>query len=184
MENKELETWLKETKAKNLSRWELQQEIDLIIDRGFLVKIQGLNSYDKANYLFNQWQKEKEFSPKRGDRVLVWDNNDDPVERIFLAEIKGTSYPIVVVRLGYENEFINNGYFHTNCFMNMKPLPTEHPTETDFKSQVIELIEENIEECKILTKAALKNQCYDTASKYNNKHEMCEELLIKIKQLY
>lgn len=209
MKNKELENWLKETKAKNLSRWELQQEIDLIIDRGFLVQIQGLNSYDKANYLFNQWQKEHEhecyfdesllgeivpenkitvveteWQPKRGDRILVWDNEESSAEeKIFLVEIKGCKLPIRVVAPDEETKFLQGQIFSSSGYKHMKPLPIEQPKETDFKIQVIELIEENIEECKILTKAALKNQCYDTASKYHNKHEMCEELLIKIKQL-
>ena len=123
------------------------------------------------------------FSPKRGDRVLVYDNNDDPVERIFLAEIKGTSYPIVVVRLGYENEFINNGYFHTTCFMNMKPLPTEQPTETDFKSQVIELIENEIEKCQKREDENSKNKNYYHALIFKNDKITYKDLLDKIKKL-
>lgn len=130
MENKELEKWLEETKAKNLSQWELQNEIDLIMDKGFLMQLKGSNNYTKASILFNQWQKEAEFSPKRGDRVLVWDGNEEVYERIFIAEIKGCINPILVVHYEYEKEFKNNEWFKITEFEHMKPLPTEQPKET------------------------------------------------------
>lgn len=150
----ELDKWLKETKAKSLSRWQLQNEIDLIMDKGVLMQLQGSNNYTKAQILFNQWNNpteespkiETEWKPKRGDRVLVWDDEDDPIERIFLAKIEGAKNPIVVVNGDYKNEFENNEPFDSSQYEYMKPLPIE-PKETDFKSKfeaVIELIEKNI----------------------------------------
>lgn len=184
MKNKELETWLEETKAKNLSQWELQNEIDLIMDKGFLMQLQGSNNYTKAMCLFNQWQKEKEFSPKRGDRVLVWNDNEDKAhERIFLADIKGSVNPISTVTKVHEVYFKNNEPFGTTFFKHMKPLPTEQPTETDFKSQVIELIEYRM---KINNEEA--NACYDGKDAYAALNfEICnselEDILEQIKEL-
>lgn len=145
MENKELETWLEETKAKNLSKEELKK-VTNNLDTVFYNKLRKELKVSGTLYehLFNQWQKEAEFSPKRGDRVLVWDDNDDPIERIFLAKIEGAKNPIVVVNGEYKNEFQNNQLFDSSQYEHMKPLPTEQPTESDFKSQVIELIKKNI----------------------------------------
>ncbi|WP_323150403.1 hypothetical protein, partial [Pseudomonas oryzihabitans] len=86
MENKELETWLSETKAKNLSSVELRQYI-LTLETEFYNKLRKELKVVGTLYehLFNQWQKEKEFSPKRGDRVLVWNDEKKPEERIFIA---------------------------------------------------------------------------------------------------
>lgn len=78
MKNKELETWLSETKAKNLSLDELKDftrivesysSIELFTQLKAFLKVS--HSDELAKHLFNQWQKEAEFSPKRGDRVLV-----------------------------------------------------------------------------------------------------------------
>lgn len=75
MENKELETWLKETKAKNLNEKELFDYINEFMPFSMYHKLRSeLNVRqveDVAKILFNQWQKEAEFSPKRGDRVLA-----------------------------------------------------------------------------------------------------------------
>lgn len=131
MENKELETWLKETKAKNLSKEDLK-EVTSSLDTHFYLEIKrklgvGGTLYE---YLFNQWQKESEFSPKRGDRVLVWDDfSSSAHERIFIAEIKGCVNPILVVHSEYENEFKNNEWFKITEFEHMKPLPTEQPKQ-------------------------------------------------------
>jgi hypothetical protein len=146
MENKELETWLQETKAKNLSLDELV-EITSSLDTVFYNKLRKELKVRGTLYehLFNQWQKEKEFSPKRGDRVLVWnDSETEPNNRIFLAEIKGSELPIIVVNRHWEDKYSCGQPFETTEFKNMKPLPTEQPKKTDFKSQVIELIEGKI----------------------------------------
>lgn len=194
----ELGKWIKETKAKNLSLEKLKIYItnksscndDLY--KKLRIKLDIKYGISLAEFLFNQWNNpteetskvETEWQPKRGDRVLVWDSEgNDLKERIFLIKIDNSIYPIITVDIKYGNEFNNGEKFGIECYKHMKPLPIEQPKETDFKSKVIDLIEGKIEECKSLTKAALKNQHYDTASKYNNKHEMCEELLKQIKEL-
>ncbi len=138
MENKELETWLKETKAKNLSKEDLKY-CTISLDSVFYNKLRKELKVVGTLYehLFNQWQKESEFSPKRGDRVLVWNDNDDPIERIFLAKIKGLHDPIIFVAGGYEDLFKNNELFDNAQFQHMKPLPTEQTTETEFSPKII-----------------------------------------------
>ena len=92
-------------------------------------------------------KKETEWQPKRGDRVLVWDNDESKAEeRIFLAEIKGSSYPIRTVASDCENDFKEEIEFETTEYKKMKPLPIEQPIETDFKTKVIELIENEIKD--------------------------------------
>ena len=101
MENTELETWLKETKA--------------------------------------------EFSPKRGDRVLVWDESENEAEEAIFFDKIGKN----IIVFGDESEFddfIVGKRFISDQFKHMKPLPTELPTETYFKSKVIELIESEIKD--------------------------------------
>jgi hypothetical protein len=182
MENKELETWLAETKAKNLSKDELNTYVFCLCDdkQNIYNQLQGEFAKDKAQILFNQWQKESEFSPKRGDRVLVWNTDERKVfERIFLANIEGSSYPIIVVCESSKNEFTNNKTFATNYFINMKPLPTE----TDFKSKVIELVEKRIEICKELIDENKNENKFIAAQMWKNCDNEAREILNQIKQL-
>jgi hypothetical protein len=72
-------------------------------------------------------KKETEWQPKRGDRVLVWDDDETPVERIFLTEIEGKINPIVVVDGYCEEKFLNNKNFNCSRYHHMKPLPIEQP---------------------------------------------------------
>ena len=80
----ELEKWLKETKAKNLSLEELGDAILDICFTSIWDKLEGKHHKNKAQILFNQWNNpaeespkvETEWQPKRGDRVLVWDDSD------------------------------------------------------------------------------------------------------------
>lgn len=213
MENKELEKWLEETKAKNLSQWELQKEIEIIMDKGFLMQLQGSNSYTKASILHNKWanekanspikqdiykpliddrgtppkgddynkNKEKEFSPKRGDRVLVFDGNEYDIEAIFLTKIEGAENPICTVDILTENEFLNNKPFYITCYKHMKPLLTE-PKETDFKSQVIELIEKTIREYGEAKEVAVSECDYGDAAKYILIKETFEVFLKVVKE--
>jgi len=96
--------------------------------------------------IIKSMRESTEWQPKRGDRVLVWDNNEKlSEERIFLAEIKGSYFPIVTVAIDCENDFKEEIEFETTEYKKMKPLPIEQPKETDFKTKVIELIEKRIE---------------------------------------
>jgi len=152
----EIDKWLRETKAKNLS---LEELFKLIANTGetkfgdIFCKLKGGTAINKAQILFNQWNNpteestkvEIEWQPKRGDRVLVWDNSEERAKiRIFLTKIEGSANPIVVVYNPDEESFLNNEEFDTTQFKHMKPLPIEQPKETDFKTKVIELIEKNI----------------------------------------
>jgi hypothetical protein len=148
MENKELETWLAETKAKNLSRKELfdyANNNDTLSINLFYKLRDSLNANDliqTVDKLFNQWQKETEFSPKRGDRVLVWNSNSSgAIERNYFDK---TDKSILALDRQEYQDFLDNKDFVLEQYNNMKPLPTEHATETDFKSKVIELIEGKI----------------------------------------
>lgn len=80
----------------------------------------------------------KNFGPKRGDKVLVWDDNEEEifaVERIFLTEIAGAKYPFIVVQEDSENDFKNGKPFNTWVSDNMKPIP---------EPQIVELTLEDI----------------------------------------
>ena len=64
------------------------------------------------------------FTPKRGDRVMVWDNNEEnAVERIFITEIEGAYNPCLCVAELSENHFLNGEKFYFSWFKNMKPIP-------------------------------------------------------------
>ena len=77
MENKELETWLSETKAKNLSRDELYKFIshnsNCSIDLYRILKEKfNLNNLTQVtDYLFNQWQQENELKEVKIDLLFL-----------------------------------------------------------------------------------------------------------------
>ena len=128
------------------------------------------------------YAKPTEWQPKRGDKVLVWDDNNY-CERIFLAEIKKSEYPIVTVHHHYEKDFLNDDVFSVVCFKQMKPLLIEQPTETDFKSKVIELIEKRIAICIESIDEYKKLNSFSSCEVWRNcKHEN-QELLKQIKEL-
>jgi hypothetical protein len=102
-------------------------------------------STDQFIELFDK--KETEWQPKRGDRVLVWDDEESKArERIFLVELKGAEFPIVTVTIDTIDKFKNGHPFNITLYQHMKPLPIEQPKETDFKTKVIELIENEIKD--------------------------------------
>jgi hypothetical protein len=198
----ELGKWIKETKAKNLSLEKLKIYItnksscndDLY--KKLRIKLDIKYGISLAEFLFNQWNNPTKESPKVETESRKIIGYKAPCDMFGEYVSKGNIY----VKLGqfdygyylekylHEDDETQNKYYLPNEIVEtwepvFEPLPIEQPKETDFKSKVIDLIEGKIEECKSLTKAALKNQHYDTASKYNNKHEMCEELLKQIKEL-
>lgn len=213
MENKELETWLSETKAKNLSLHQLAKYISMtdLTSNDIYCQLEGEKSQDKAQILFNQWQKEKEqltyseaarkderittaeliksmrkekeFSPKRGDRVLVLVDDNKYEERIFLQKLEGANCQFLVVAVYNEKEYLENKPFDHYAYSNMKPLPTEQPKETDFKSQVIELIESEIKKCQEREDENSKNKNYYYALMNINDKITYKDLLEKIKKL-
>jgi hypothetical protein len=121
-----------------------------------------------------------EWQPKRGDKVLVWDYSyQEPKERIFLSTDGHEDFPILAVRKSKEGKFKDKiyGYKH------MKPLPIEQRKEIDFKSQVIELIENRIAMCIESIDEYKKLNSFSSCEIWRNcKHE--NQLLLKqIKEL-
>jgi hypothetical protein len=85
----------------------------------------------------------EKFKPKRGDKVLVWDDNEENAkECIFLTEIEGAKFPYICVNTISEEAFINGNTFHPTFWKNIKPLPIiEIPKDTlvwvkDFESRL------------------------------------------------
>jgi hypothetical protein len=133
-------------------------------------------------------KKEPEWKPKRGDRVLVWDDSEDLArDFIFLEYIKGSNYPYIVVSKSNEENFIKNIDFGTSVFKHMKPLPIEQPKETDFKSKfeaAIELIETKINDLKGYEKRQIeRNEYYNNHSQVASKIKVYNDLINDIKQL-
>ncbi len=80
--------------------------------------------YDPKTRIGFTQERPHEFNPKRGDRVLVWDDDENKeVERIFLSEIKGAKNKIVSVEFGDEKLFLAGKEFEVLTWKNMKPLP-------------------------------------------------------------
>lgn len=85
------------------------------------------------NYCISQVQKKNveiielpTMLPKRGNKILVWDNNEEnALEVIFLANIKKSSEPIITVAPNFENEYLNNETFLTANWKNWKPIKEE-----------------------------------------------------------
>ncbi|MCP5006662.1 MAG: hypothetical protein GY941_22375 [Planctomycetes bacterium] len=99
----------------------------------------GANEYRTSTILsYEEALAEPEWQPKRGDRVLVWDDHkENAVERIFLAEIKGVYYPIYCVADCHEDGFENGETFDLCCWANMKPLPTIDPAITELEEKIV-----------------------------------------------
>ena len=103
------------------------------------LQITGYDGYDNSFLTDSTWcypadlviaQLEKQepeneiFKPKRGDRVMVWDiDEENAVERIFLTEIKGAYSPYICVAGGCQKKFLNGEKFNVVYFNNMKPIP-------------------------------------------------------------
>jgi hypothetical protein len=125
-----------------------------------------------------------EWQPKRGDRVLVWDNDEKLAEEIiFLAEIKGSEYPIITVHNADKKRFIIGETFSILTYKHMKPLQAEQPIEIDFKTKVVELIEKRIAICIESIEMYKKLNSFSSCEIWRNcKHEN-QELLKQIKEL-
>jgi hypothetical protein len=205
----ELDKWLRETKALNLSFNAIVRHIESPVacpTQRIYEKLEGSNKINKAQILYDQWNKEKseltadihigsetvvgnvfetEWQPKRGDRVLVWDYEElKAFERIFLCKIENAILPIVVVAPDSEGYFWNDENFATNSFKRMKQIePAEPKPETDFKSKVITLIGEKINETTSYFEQQLTLKQYLSASQYENEVSVLDDLLTQIKEL-
>ena len=146
---------------------------------------QTILTFDQFKEMFDK--QETEFQPKRGDRVLVWDDCEKhAVERIFLAEIKGYRYPVTVVKYNDEKKFIDNKEFDIIYFKHMKPILIEDtPTEPKktFKDKVIELIDEKIKEYQKSENEYSSLKSHFQAQAYKDQAFAISQLLKEIKEL-
>jgi hypothetical protein len=194
----ELDKWLRETKAKNLSLEELKIYItnksscndDLY--KKLRIKLDIKDCISLADFLFNQWNNpaeespivESEWQPKRGDRVLVWDDeNSEPLKAIYLETVIGCTQPFLVVAPECEEDFLQGYKVDFITYKQMKPLSIEQPIETDFKTKVIELIEKRIAICIESIEEYKKLNSFSSCEVWRNcKHEN-QLLLNQIKEL-
>lgn len=130
--------------------------------------------------------KNRKWQPKRGDRVLVWDDNEEVAkERIFLGYIKGAKCPIQVVSPIDDSRFLTDRPFDVIEYANMKPLPAEEPQpeESDFKSKVIELVRRAICNAEQSKNIELEEKGYSQALAWQIKYEALSDILTQIKEL-
>jgi hypothetical protein len=94
--------------------------------------ITNSNFYYPADLVIEQLEKQETFKPKRGDKVLVWDDEEqNAIERIFITQVEGSTYPYICVDTRDENDFINGNSFRICLWKNIKPLPIiEIPKDT------------------------------------------------------
>lgn len=93
----------------------------------------SLNSYyGVVNDYFNIWYNMPKHTeeiflpndlpndlPKRGDKILVWNENVyNKQERVYLAYIENTHYPIIAVAKNQEEYFFNGSKFITTSWKN------------------------------------------------------------------
>jgi hypothetical protein len=118
------------------------------------IKLEGHNYEDKAERLLHQWNTSTEWIPKRGERVLVWDDDSESqaIDRIFLSvlDIENLNYPICVVVERNEFQYLNGDKFSLQRYSHMKQLPKEEEPiiEKGFKEKVIELVENKLSEAE------------------------------------
>lgn len=89
-----------------------------------------------------------EWQPVRGERVLGW--YDDPLyteERIYLATIEGTKYPIITVTGGDESKFENGELFNVSAYKHMKRIEPVNTELAELEAKYREL-GEKIEQLK------------------------------------
>lgn len=174
MENKELETWLKETKAKNLSKEKLK-EVTNNLDSVFYNKLRKELKVvgTLSEHLFNQWQKESEFSPKIIGYKAPFDMYSGK------QIVKGDIFVVC-----HTDTYSCKGYvFPSEIVETWEPEFEPLPTETDFKTQVIELIKSLIDESNEKMEAALKAKSYQDVLAWKIANQERGQLLKQIKQL-
>ena len=105
----------------------------------------SLKGVQKSNARIIELDHEPEFNPKRGDEVLVWDEDESNQEKvIYLATIEGAKYPIVSVTPMDERRYRTGQPFLTDLWPNMKPIVSDPKAErkAELKKQIAELQEE------------------------------------------
>ena len=112
MKNQVIKVLNKEHGAKVIAYWK-SKGVNTTTYTGHIVG----NYYGVVDMCFSYWinqpsNSEEIFlpnnSPKRGDKILVWDSDiDDKEERIFLTFIEDATEPVICVCLADEDEFLN-----------------------------------------------------------------------------
>lgn len=179
--------WLAETKAKDLS---ISQLATYLVSSDCPISVwdelDGCTRLEKAQILLNKWNAEAEpteWKPIRGERVLVWDDNEESAkEKIFIIESEGESYPYRAVTSGHDSLFLEGHPFESCGYKHMKPIPKEEP-EKDFKSKVVELVEKRITDCIRYEEANHIGKGYYNSILWESQANCAREILKQIKEL-
>ena len=105
----------------------------------------SLKQVQESNARIIELDHKPEFNPKRGDEVLVWDEDESNQEKvIYLATIEGAKYPIVSVTPMDERRYRTGQPFLTDLWPNMKPIVSDPKAErkAELKKQIADLPEE------------------------------------------
>lgn len=92
---------------------------------------------------------EKPELPKRGDRILVSNDNNKWYDKIFVTFIPGAVYPICCVLGDNEEKFYNNEPFMTNEWEFWKPIPEKKVLEVTLEDVAKQF---EVDEVKIVEK--------------------------------
>src|SRR5690606_3368589 len=142
--------------------------------KGILYNLESKNPYEtldgtgwKYAYPVNGYKDEKieeektndKWKPKRGDIVEVSDDKEHWIQRIFLAEIEGATYPFVVVSGHRESEFKRGEEFGFSYFKFIrKPVQKIVQKTTLTKAQIAEKLNIPVEELEIIDQMYENNQ--------------------------
>jgi hypothetical protein len=195
----ELDKWLKETKAKNLSEIEIYKLLfsqiecpDNIHDE---LKKQ-FNCYTQnalSKLLYEKWNNPTEQNPKVETEQRKIIGYKAPFD-IGGHKVKNDLFEKANCEKGkwYIHNYVENKQLNTIILPSewvetwdpvFEPLPIEQPKETDFKSQVIDLIEKRIAICIESIEEYKKLNSFSSCEVWRNcKHEN-QELLKQIKEL-
>jgi hypothetical protein len=171
----ELDKWLGETKAKNLSLEELKNYVFSLCNynQNIYTNLKGEFAKDKAQILFNQWNNPTEESPKVEAEWQPKETLEDAAEKEY-----GES----------KNNLVSDlDKIMYKCYMSGVDFgakwQSEQPKETDFKTKVIELIDDIILERTENIANNLKGEYYGLAHTNKQKRKEAQYILNQIKQL-
>jgi hypothetical protein len=184
----ELETWLKETKAKNLSLTELAEYLVMDTLPKIWNNLKGKQSKEKAQILFNQWNAPEEKGKLIGYKAPfdLFGGNIKEGELYFKEGEYHNGYTAYSTK--NDDDEVSNTYFMPKEIVETweavyEPLPKEEPTEKDFKQKVVEFIEKDIAKREGDLNNAEYNRHYATAAEFQRIIAISKYLLKQIKEL-
>jgi hypothetical protein len=81
--------------------------------------------------------------PKQGEEVYAWDEwSDSRYKRIFIAEVKGNTFPYLCVNYEDEHSYKDGNAFDTDCFQNIGQVSQVVVT----MSEIAEMMDCHVEE--------------------------------------